>query len=64
MIKISLRLFIKEEISKSEEFTNKQIDLINSMVENQKLYFEEIAIMGNDGLERKLPPMIFTLTKD
>jgi len=48
------------EISKSNKFTNQQIDLIKSLVKNQKIMFEDIIVVGPDGMQRKLNPIVFT----
>jgi hypothetical protein len=53
---------VREEISKSNKFSNSQIDLIKSLVKNQKLTFEEIKVIGPDGKLRKLSPMVFTIS--
>ena len=52
---------VREEISKSDMFSDIQIDLINSLVINQKLMVEEIKAIGPDGSIRKLSPMVFTI---
>ncbi|NJK97368.1 MAG: hypothetical protein HC905_22860 [Bacteroidales bacterium] len=54
-------LTVREEISKSSDFSQQQIDLINSLIVNQKLMIEEINIKGSDGVKRKLSPMVFTI---
>jgi hypothetical protein len=41
-------------ISNPGKFSSNQVDLINSIVENQKLMFEEITATGPDGRKRKL----------
>lgn len=56
-------LTVREEISNSNNFSNQQIDLINSLIVNQKLMIEEIIIKGPDGVKRKLSPMVFTITE-
>ncbi|MBN1187513.1 MAG: hypothetical protein JXB49_34875 [Bacteroidales bacterium] len=54
---------IREEISHSDKFSETQIELFKSLIENQKLIFEEIMVKGPDGIERKLSPMVFTILK-
>ena len=53
---------VREEISHTSEYSESQIDLINSLVENQKLMIEEIMARGPDGNLRKLSPMVFTIS--
>jgi hypothetical protein len=53
---------IREEISKSNTFSKPQIDLIKSLVKNQKIYFENIVIVGPDGIKRKLGTIGFEIT--
>ncbi len=52
---------VVEEISNSSEFTKKQLNLINGLVKNQKVYFEQIKAIGPDGATRGLPPLVFTI---
>ena len=54
---------VREEISKSDKYSELQLDLINSLVTNQKLMFEEIQAIGPDGATRLLGPMVFTITE-
>jgi hypothetical protein len=53
---------IVEEISKSDRFSQGQTDLIKTLVKNQKLMIEEIKVVGPDGRERKLSPMVFNVS--
>ncbi len=55
---------VKEEISNSEKFSKGQIDLIKSLVVNQKLTVENITVVGSDGTKRKLSPLVFTIVAD
>jgi gliding motility-associated protein GldM len=55
---------IREEISHSGKFSDNQIDLINSLEENQKLMIEEIKAKGPDGAIRKMGSMVFTISSD
>ena len=54
---------VREEISKSNKFSDQQIDLIKSLIPNQKLMIEDIILVGPDGVERKVSPMVFTLSE-
>ena len=54
---------VREEISKSNKYSAKQLDLINSLIKNQKLTVEDIIAVGPDGVERKMPPLVFTITE-
>ena len=53
---------VYEEISDSENYSPLQIELIKSLIENQKLMIEGIVVKGPDGKKRKLSPMVFTIT--
>jgi len=55
--------FTREEASSSDRITDSQIDLINSLKADQKLYFEEIKAVGPDGAIRELGPMVFIITE-
>ncbi len=55
---------VREEISKSDKFSPSQVDLIHSLIKNQKLMIEEIKVTGPDGMKRKLNPMVFTIAGD
>jgi hypothetical protein len=52
---------VREEISHSGKFSEAQIDLINSLIKNQKLMIEEIVVKRPNGSKRKLSPMVFTI---
>ncbi len=52
---------VREEISKTESFSPQQIELINSLIKNQKLMIEEIRAKGPDGSIRKMGSMVFTI---
>ena len=54
---------IREEISKSNTFSKSQIDLIKSLVKNQKIYFENIIAVGPDGAKRKLNTVGFEISE-
>ncbi|MBN2214947.1 MAG: hypothetical protein JW723_11935 [Bacteroidales bacterium] len=54
---------IREEISKSNAFSEAQIDLIKSLAKNQKVYFEDIVCIGPDGTKRKLGTVGFEITE-
>ncbi len=54
-------LVVREEISNSDRFSDTQVNLINSLIMNQKLMFEEIIAVGPDGTKRKLNSMVFTI---
>lgn len=53
---------VREEISKKDSFSPMQIDLINSLIQNQKLMIEEIRAKGPDGSIRKLGSLVFTIS--
>ncbi len=53
---------VREEISNTDKFSDTQIDLINSLVKNQKLMVEQIIAIGPDGTKRKLNSMVFTIS--
>ncbi len=53
---------VREEISQSGTFSESQIELINSLIENQKLMIEEIEARGPDGATRKLGSLVFTIS--
>lgn len=55
---------IVEEVSKSDKFTEIQIEGIKSLIKFQKLTIEEITIIGPDGMKRKLNPMVFTIISE
>lgn len=52
---------IVEEVSKSDKFTERQINEIKSLLKWQKVTFEAITVVGPDGRQRKLNPMVFTI---
>ena len=52
---------IREEISKSNTFSESQIDLIKSLVKNQKVYFENVVAVGPDGSKRKIGTLGFEI---
>jgi len=52
---------VQTEISKSDKFSDKQIDLINSLEEDQKLFVENIKAIGPDGRKRYLGSIVFTV---
>lgn len=52
---------IREEISKSNTFSESQIDLIKGLVKNQKVYFENIVAVGPDGSKRKIGMLGFEI---
>jgi gliding motility-associated protein GldM len=53
---------VREEISNSGKYSVSQLDLINSLLKNQKLIIEEVIAIGPDGAKRKLNSMVFILT--
>lgn len=53
----------REEISKSNTFSESQIDLIKSLAKNQKIYFENIVAVGPDGTKRKLNTVGFEIAE-
>lgn len=62
-VPMSGAMAIREEISKSDKYSELQIDLINSLITNQKLMVEEIKAIGPDGAIRDLGPMVFTISE-
>jgi hypothetical protein len=52
---------VREEISRSENFSELQIDLIKSMSKHQKLMVEQIKVKGPDGTIRQIAPLVFTM---
>jgi gliding motility-associated protein GldM len=54
---------IVEEVSKSDKYTERQINFIKSLIKYQKVTIEEITAMGPDGKTRKLNPMVFTISE-
>ncbi|KPK81595.1 MAG: hypothetical protein AMS27_15355 [Bacteroides sp. SM23_62_1] len=52
---------VREEISDSDRFSDLQIDLINSLVKNQKLMVEQVKAVGPDGSIRNLNSLVFTI---
>ncbi len=52
---------VREEISKTESFSPQQINLINSLIKNQKLMIEEIKAKGPDGSIRNMGSLVFTI---
>jgi beta-lactamase regulating signal transducer with metallopeptidase domain len=55
--------YVVKGTSTTDRFSEKQIEIINSLIKDQKLYFEEIKAIGPDGAIRNLGPMIFTITE-
>jgi len=54
-------MVVREEISPEAKFSEMQIDLINSLIPNQKLIIEEIMAIGPDGTKRQIPSLVFTI---
>lgn len=52
---------IVEEVSKSDKFTERQMNEIKSLLKWQKVTIEAITVVGPDGRQRKLNPMVFTI---
>ncbi len=57
----TVNTFTEFEPSSSYKFTQKQKDLINKVPRNQRVFIENIYALGNDGEERELLPIIFTI---
>ena len=53
---------VREEISHSDKFSPEQVDLIKSLITNQKLMVEQLMATGPDGVKRKLNDMVFTIS--
>lgn len=52
---------VREEISDSDKYSDVQVDLIKSLITNQKLMVENICAVGPDAKKRQLAPMVFTI---
>lgn len=50
-------------ISNSDKFTDDQIKLLNMLSTGQKVYFENIKVMGPEGTTRNLHDIVFTIGK-
>ncbi len=53
---------IIEEISKTDRFTDKQVELIRSLKKFQKLTVENVMATGPDGAQRKLNSLVFNIS--
>lgn len=54
-------VFLKEAVSKSYKFSNKQKQLLQTIQKNTKLYIEDIKAVGPDGTVRNLPAIALTV---
>jgi hypothetical protein len=55
--------FVVKANSDTDRFSEKQIEIINSLVKDQRLFLEEIRAIGPDGTIRNLPDMAFTISE-
>lgn len=53
---------IREEISRSDRYSEGQVNLIKSLKKNQKLIIENIIAVGPDGKQRKLNSIVFNIS--
>jgi gliding motility-associated protein GldM len=56
------KFVIVEDVSKSDKFSEKQIEGIKSLIQWQKVTIEAITVVGPDGTKRKLNPMVFLIS--
>jgi len=55
--------FYIQDSSDTDRFSERQTEIINSLVKDQKLYFEEIKAIGPDGAIRVLDVLSFTISE-
>lgn len=53
--------FTQDKTSRSDSFTNDQIQLLKKLRRKQKVYIEDIRAVGPDGITRKLPTISFRI---
>ena len=55
--------YVVQGTSDSDRFSERQIEIINKLVKDQRLYIEDIKAIGPDGTIRNLDPLIFTISE-
>jgi gliding motility-associated protein GldM len=50
-----------DQTSKSDTFTQEQLDMFSNLKRNQKVYIEDIRAVGPDGVTRSLPAIVFRI---
>jgi hypothetical protein len=46
---------VRPEVSKGDQFTEQQRELIRTMRRGQRFYISKVRVIGPDGIERTLP---------